>query len=231
MRFLALALVLLNVVLWYGSGKSAEYRQSSSVATGSLPRVGSLKSSGLYGIGASSVENVGNGIGSGEILAQSCVTVGWFDSFGAADALAARVGDSLLRNFRVQEKKRELLPLHWIIIPPQPGRIASEQLKRLRKQGVDSYLVAQGENRNAISLGLFESREAANSVLEEKKHQNLNAVLVNFPRNQLSYALSFEARPEFVEKLVRAAEADYGNKFEFIEINPCEGVATPRENP
>tara|TARA_R110002110_G_scaffold44439_1_gene136984 strand:- start:27 stop:722 length:696 start_codon:yes stop_codon:yes gene_type:complete len=231
MRFLALALVLLNVVLWYGSSKPDEYRQSSSVATGTLPRVGSLKPSDFYGTGPSSVEGSESGIGSGEILAQSCVTVGWFGSFAAADALAERVGGSQFRDYRVQERERELPQLYWVIIPPQPGRVASEQLKDLRKRGVDSYLVAQGENRNAISLGLFESREAAISVLEEKKHQNLNAVLANFPRNQLSYALSFEARPEVVETLVRAAEADYGNKFDFIEINACEGVATPGKNP
>lgn len=227
MKSLALVLVLLNAAIWYGAGKQAEYRQSNSVAEGTLPRVGSLKSSdskaGSSMVGSTTVTD--------GTLVQSCVTVGWFDSFIGADALASRVGGGLLQDYRVHERERELPPLHWVIIPPQPGRVASEQLRDLRKQGVDSYLVAQGENRNAISLGLFESREAAFSVLEEKKHQNLNAVLVNFPRNQLSYALSFEARPEVVEKLVRAAEADYGNKFDFIEINACEGVATPEKNP
>lgn len=231
MKFLVLALVLLNLVLWYGSNKLAEGLQSNNVATGTLPRVGSLKSSDFYGASPSSLDNPGSGIGSEEILVKSCVTVGWFDSFAAAEVLAAKFGSGQLRNYRVQERERELPPLHWVIIPPQPGRIASEQLKVLRRRGVDSYLVAQGENRNAISLGLFESRTAAISVLEEKKRQNLNAVLVNFPRNQLSYALSFEAKPELVKNLVRAAEAGYGNKFEFIEINPCEGVATPGKNP
>ncbi|SHK90511.1 hypothetical protein SAMN05216369_3548 [Marinobacter antarcticus] len=231
MKFFALALLVLNAALWYAASKSPESQLSNNVVTGTLPRVGSLKFSDLRDV--SSVEPAGsaNVIGSGEPLAQSCVTVGWFDTRAAAETLADEVIAIRSQGYRVQQREREFPPLHWVIIPPQPEQVALEQLRNLRKQGVDSYLVTQGENRNAISLGLFESLEAAISVLEEKKHQNLNAVLVNFPRNQLSYALSFEARPELVEKRVRAAEADYGNNFDFIEINACEGVATPAKTP
>ncbi|WP_236744216.1 hypothetical protein [Marinobacter similis] len=81
--------------------------------------------------------------------------------------------------------------------------------------------MTEGENRNAISLGLFESREAAISVLEEKKRQNLNAVLANFPRNQISYALVFKAEPDLVKDVVQAVKTDYGADFDFVEINPC----------
>lgn len=231
MRLLALALLVLNAALWYTTSKPPQYQQANSVATGTLPRVGSLKSSDLPVVNSSKIAGSENAIAPGAPLAQSCVTVGWFDTFVAAEALADRRIGIQSQAYRVQERERQLPPLHWVIIPPQPGQVALDQVRNLRNQGVDSYLVAQGENRNAISLGLFESREAAIFVLEEKKHQNLNAVLVNFPRNQLSYALSFETRPELVEKLVRAAEADYGNDFDFIEINACEGVATPSKNP
>jgi hypothetical protein len=133
--------------------------------------------------------------------------------------------------FTVEEVERELPPLHWVLIPPQPEDVALRQFRDIQRQGIDSYLVTEGENRNAISLGLFESRESAISVLEEKKRQNLNAVLVNFPRNQISYALSFEAEPELAEELVQAVKADYGSNFDFVEIRPCEGVATPEKNP
>ena len=81
--------------------------------------------------------------------------------------------------------------------------------------------MTEGENRNAISLGLFESRAAAISVLEEKKRQNLNAILANFPRNQISYALVFKAEPDLAKDLVQAVKTDYGTDFDFVEINPC----------
>jgi hypothetical protein len=52
-------------------------------------------------------------------------------------------------------------------------------------------------------------------------------VLANFPRNQISYALSFETEPALVKEMVQAVEADYGEEFDFVEVNPCESVATP----
>ncbi|WP_187298717.1 SPOR domain-containing protein [Marinobacter sp. F3R11] len=231
MKWLALALLVLNVSFWYVLSSPSGYLLPRNVASGTLPRVGSLKSLDLHKGGPASAESVGYPAGADELSERSCATVGWFDSFTAAQSLAEEVVAAQSYDYQVREIERQLAPLHWVIIPPQPASVALEQLKRLQKRGIDSYLIARGENRNAISLGLFESREAAVSVLEEKKRQNLNAVLVNFPRNQLSYALSFEARSELVEKLVHAAEADYGNNFDFIEINACEGVATSDKTP
>jgi len=220
MKRLALMLMLLNVCVWYGLNSFPEYSSASSMATGTLPRVAELRvvySDPLTVPGASE--------------ARKCVMVGWFATVGDAEAIAKKERSLEYLHYQVVETERERSPLHWVIIPPQPEKIALAQSRKLRKQGVDSYLVTQGSNRNAISLGLFESREAAISVLEEKKHQNLNAILANFPRNQISYALSFEVSSEFVEKQIQAAEADYGNEFDFVEINTCEGVATSVKNP
>ncbi|PCM42860.1 hypothetical protein [Marinobacter sp. ANT_B65] len=231
MRWFALILVCVNLVFWYALSGPSGYLQPNSVASGTLPRVGSLKTPDLRRESLSSVDRSGRVTDSEELSVRSCVSVGWFESDTVAKSLAERVVAGRSNAYQVVETERELPPLHWVIIPPQPEDVAQEQLKSLQEQGIDSYLIARGENRNAISLGLFESREAAISVLEEKKRQNLNAVLANFPRNQLSYALSFETRPELVEKLVRAVEADYGNNFDFIEINPCKGVATSEKTP
>lgn len=220
MKLLALVLLLLNVALWYGLKSVPVYSRASSVATGALPRV-----EGLRSVDSSS------GVSLGAREARSCVTVGWFGAAENAKALAEEGRPLEQASYQIISKARELSPLHWVIIPPQPEQIALAQLKKLRELGVDSYLVAEGGSRNAISLGLFESREAAISVLEEKKRQNLNAILANFTRNQISYALSFEVSSELVEKQVQAVEADYGNNFDFIEINTCEGVARPGKNP
>ncbi|WP_257900515.1 hypothetical protein [Marinobacter sp. F4206] len=160
-----------------------------------------------------------------------CVRMGLFESLEAAQALVANQPLAQEVGVTFEEVERELPPYHWVIIPPQPRSVALRQFRDIQRQGIDSYLVTEGENRNAISLGLFESRTAAISVLEEKKRQNFNAVLANFPRNQISYALVFEAEPELAEELVEAVKADYGSNFDFVEINPCEGVATPKKNP
>lgn len=166
-----------------------------------------------------------------ESIAAQCARIGWFENREAANVVLAAVAPPPSVSHRIESVERERPPLNWVIIPPQPREAALRQFRAIQRQGVDSYLVTRGEYRNAISLGLFESREAALSVLEEKKRQNLNVVLAKFTRNQISYALVFEAGPDAVDEVVQAVKTEFGSNFDFIEINPCEGVATAEKNP
>jgi hypothetical protein len=203
-------------------GSVAAGSGSAPVASGVLPRVASLKSPDAP---RNQLQAGANRNGT------MCVRVGWVKSLKAARALARSGMSGSGPDLSIDEIERSLPPLYWVIVPPQPYDVALGQFRELQSQGVESYLVTEGENKNAISLGLFESRSAAISVLEEKKRQNLNVVLANFPRNQISYALSFETEPDLVKEMVQAVEADYGGEFDFVEVNPCESVATPEENP
>ena len=92
-------------------------------------------------------------------------------------------------------------------------------------------MVTEGPNRNAISLGLFESEQAASTVVEQKKRENLNVVLAKFPRNRIGYALVFEVEPTAKSPGLQAVEAEFGKKFEFVERVACKGVASPDKNP
>lgn len=224
MRWLALGLLVLSLGLFYLPEFLGPSDGMARVASGSLPRVASLKSPGAEGPSPGSVS-------AQKESERSCVRLGWIETLQRARGLIDNQPLAAESGFRVEEVERELSPFHWVIIPPQPREVALRQFRDIQRRGIDSYLVTEGENRNAISLGLFESRESAISVLEEKKRQKLNAVLVNFPRNQISYALTFEAEPELAEELVQAVKADYGSNFDFVEISPCEGVATPEKSP
>ena len=184
MRWLALVLVLVSIGIYYLPDFVGPSGGMAKVASGSLPRVASLKSP--------DPRNDAVAIPSGR-YDSSCVRLGWIETAERARRLVAKQPLAEEAGFKVEEVERELPPLHWVLIPPQPEAVALRQFRDIQRQGIDSYLVTEGENRNAISLGLFESRESAISVLEEKKRQNLNAVLVNFPRNQISYALTYEA--------------------------------------
>ncbi|MFL1464621.1 hypothetical protein [Marinobacter sp. HN1S83] len=219
MKWLAMTLVLANVALWYLSSGAVPPSRGTEQGEGRLPRVATLKAPH---------ENAAEAV----VPSQSmhCARLGWFESEAdvgdAAEALGMSDG-----KYRVEELEREQAPLHWVLIPPQPADQAREMFRDIQRRGIDSYLVTEGENRNAISLGLFESREAAISVLEEKKRQNLNAILAIFPRNQISYALVFEAGHFQDSEAVEVAEADYQKDFDLVEIRRCEGVATPEKTP
>ncbi|WP_336368478.1 hypothetical protein [Marinobacter sp. C2H3] len=215
-RWLLVLVLCLNAGLWWLADQGRPSDRSGVVASGPLPRVSSLR------VAAERPSAQGT---------MDCVRLGWFDQPDAALALAETV--PLLAHWQpeVQKVVRERPPLYWVILPPRPHDQALQDFRDIQRRGIDSYLVTEGEYRNAISLGLFESREAAISVLEEKKRQNLNAVLANYQRNQISYALDFQAEPDLVERTVQAVAADSGHDLELVEIDPCEGVATPDKSP
>lgn len=247
MKWLALVLLLVNFALWFYGDSFVPGRVAMVLEQQSLPRVADLKTDAPGDQEKLSPEQPPSSqprlgevqpidpveplvVASVPLPQTYCIRLGWFESAEAARAAYLSLGSPGLAH-EVRQEERELSPLHWVIIPPQPDDRALALFNDLQRRGIDSYLVRRGENKNAISLGLFESRQAAEMVLEEKKRQNLNAILANFPRNQISYALVFEDELMPDSGAVEAAESDYANNFDLVEIRRCEGVATGPENP
>lgn len=244
MRWFAVALILINMALWLYGDKVGPNPVAVVSEGQALPRVADLKLASPTADSEPINESVEGA--EGDIVGRAadavvpslregvpqafCVRLGWFDSEQGARA-AYRSISRPVTDYRIMEEERELPPLHWVIIPPQPENRALDLFRDLQQRGIDSYLVARGENKNAISLGLFESRQAAENVLVEKKRQNLNAILANFPRNQISYALVFQDQLISGSGMVGTAETVYRENFEMVEIRRCEGVATRSENP
>lgn len=219
MKWLAMILLLANAALWYYGNASLSQSHGVDQSGGRLPRVATLKT-----------EPEDSAAAPAPAPSLYCARLGWFESEVDLHQVAATLGMTE-DEYIIERRERELAPLHWVLIPPQPADQARKMFRDIQRRGIDSYLVTEGESRNAISLGLFESREAAISVLEEKNRQNLNAVLAIFPRNQISYALSFEAGLFENSKQAGALEADYQDDFDLVEIRRCEGIATPKKSP
>lgn len=220
MKWFAVLLALVNVGLWYfGASQADSEPEAVAQGEGTLPRVATLKAA------SAPVEPAHR-----PPPDPYCTRLGWFDNEAGARSAGKAMGldDDRLA---VEQQERALAPLHWVLIPPQAPERARAEFREIQRRGIDSYLVTEGENSFAISLGLFESKTSAISVLEEKKRQNLNAILAIFPRNQISYVLVFKAGHLRNAEEIRAAEADYRQKFDLVEIGRCEGVATPENNP
>jgi hypothetical protein len=237
-RWLALILLVLNCVVWFQatrvSAPPADVREGDA---GVLPRVADLRPTGddansdpgteSDDLVLAPREQEGDPSGAAGRDPGLCYRFQWFASRESANAFRARhIPDAVVR-----ELERELPPLHWVIIPPRPPAQARALFRELQARGVDSYLVREGENRNAISLGLFENPESARQVLAQRKSQNLNAVLAKFPRNQISYALDFE--PDRNWRSEAGAMPDFwrDNPLDLIEIEGCKGVASAEKNP
>lgn len=248
MKWLVLILVAVNCFIWFATELWVPDRERMVASARTLPRVSTLKVDA--GVADSDVSKVGSkkvaeaaaqaGVEQNEEknraqpvpvpVFRTCVRLGWFEKPDHARAAYRSLG-SPGDAYAVREQERALEPLHWIIIPPQPEGQALRLFNDLQRRGIDSYLVTRGENRNAISLGLFQSKAAAERVLEIKKRQNLNAVLAMFPRNQLSYVLVFEVARSVDSGNRDRRIRDYQDDFEMVEISRCEGIATLPENP
>jgi hypothetical protein len=91
-----------------------------------------------------------------------CETVGPLLDPDAAVALQAVLEEQgALAGLRTSS--REVVSAYWVFLPPQHNRQAALELARtLTGQGLDDlYVLNEGEQRNALSLGLFSEHERA----------------------------------------------------------------------
>ncbi|SFM79878.1 SPOR domain-containing protein [Marinobacter zhejiangensis] len=252
MKRVAYLLVVLNLaLLGYFATKPADRLVSDGGGAGRLPRVAELAllpANDRAGQALDREMEVEDGRqGDEEVLAVSsfeaspvpsieeryCFRVSGFDTRQDAESAISGLPQSVVDlGVEIVENLQELPPFHWVIIPPRSTREeALELFREVRQRGVDAYLVTEGVQENAISLGLFESREAAEQVMRQRNSQNINAVLALFPRNQIRYALVFEAAYLPGSQEMVAELADLNRRFDSVEINGCESIATPEKNP
>lgn len=249
LKTLALLLLLVNAALWFG----ADYlgaQDKAALGSGRLPRIADLQvvppgpaepparvkpepppepvtAAPETPENQETPEPESAQAGSPEV----CLRVGWFDSEeGARNA----IGDHkiLPDTARIEEVSEPLPSFHWVLLPPASSRAeAYERFQELQSRGIDSYLVLDGPQENAISLGLFESRRAAENVLNQRQAQGLEATLASFPRNQIRYALFFGVAAKGPENGLEATIERLQSEFETVVKSGCEGVATTQKNP
>ncbi|WP_372956480.1 SPOR domain-containing protein [Marinobacter sp.] len=259
MRWIALLLLLANVALfwWLSSSGGDKVR---SVEEGKLPRVAEIQlideqagreerdegtPTSLSGISTEPLIN--SEPGEDDSLAEvnpgpekpappvpACFGIGWFDDEATAHVYRRNLLDAHPSlGFRgLRERTEELEPFHWVIIPPLPSRDEAVAMHReLVSAGIEAYVVPSGERENAISLGLFRSLESAERILSQRQAENIDATLVKFPRNRISYALVFEGVPEPSLRDPGLPPAGSEAELQLVEFSDCEGVATAEKNP
>lgn len=121
-----------------------------------------------------------------------CTVIGPWPSVesgqAAVRALAAHA--PRLRELQVARDR-----LNWVYLPPAESReIALRTLAELQSQGVDSFVVNEGENANAISLGYFSSEDSARGLRIRMRNAGYPARVEETVRQVTEYWL--EIRPD-----------------------------------
>lgn len=84
--------------------------------------------------------------------------------------------------------------LHWVYLPAGEDRTqALRLLRELQGKGVDSFIVAEGADANAISLGYFSSADSARGLMVKMQSAGYPAVIRETSRETTEYWLRVAA--------------------------------------
>lgn len=102
----------------------------------------------------------------------------WGDFSGADLEQAAKALKKLSLGEKLSQREIDRVIGFWVYIAPLKDKAAvSHKVAQLKERGVTDYFVVQeaGEWLNAISLGLFKSRESAQNFLEGLHKKGVNS--------------------------------------------------------
>jgi hypothetical protein len=115
---------------------------------------------------------------------------------------------------------------YWLYLAPLASREASlRQLRELQARQIESYLIAQGDLANGISLGMFARYEAAMSAAQRIRIAGYEPELRELPRSRNSYWVRIkpEERRLIGALVLQQLSVDFQNLQHRVES--CEALA------
>jgi hypothetical protein len=114
----------------------------------------------------------------------------------ARDAEAQQAAQSLRRSgYRVDLDTLRVVRerLHWVHLPAEGDRgDALRMLRELQAKGVDSFIVAEGDDANAISLGYFGNADSARGLKTRMRAAGYQAEIRETAREVTEYWLRID---------------------------------------
>ena len=122
-----------------------------------------------------------------------CYTIGTVRDLLLVDRVRRELEALGLRpKVRTEERRGDLYG-YWVLLPAQPSLEAAQALiDELQQRGIDSFVVGTGEYRNAVSLGFFHGRRAAEELEQRIRAQGFNPRLVLRYRQETQYWLDLD---------------------------------------
>ena len=118
-------------------------------------------------------------------------------------------------------------PDYWVYLGPMRShKEALDMLRELQTKKVDSFLIADGELVNGVSLGFFTKKELAQAVLKQRREQGYDAKLKDVPRftQELWEVFADEQYAKFSDELWRQIKA--GTQGVELRKNSCDLIAS-----
>lgn len=136
-----------------------------------------------------------------------CVVAGPWSQRASAEALRSQAA-GISGSGRIQPVTVRRDRLNWVYLPPQARREdALGALRELQSRGVDSFIVAEGEDANAVSLGYFSSEESARGLQVRMRDAGYPAEVRETWRETVEYWVYYPLLPDEAEARLAALVA------------------------
>ena len=118
-------------------------------------------------------------------------------------------------------------PDYWVHLGPMRShKEALDMLRELQSKKIDSFLIADGDLVNGISLGFFTKLELAQAVLKQRREQGYDARLREVPRftQELWEVFADEQYAKFSDELWQQIKS--GTQGVELRKNSCDLIAS-----
>jgi hypothetical protein len=118
--------------------------------------------------------------------------------------------------------REELQTTWWVHIPAMPRNEAARRMDALRDLGVKDYsLLEAGPDREAISLGLFSTEQAARKRLAELQAQGVKSAVLDKRGARNAVVAVIASLDERIMKTLLEIKGDFPGSE--VKASPCQG--------
>ena len=153
--------------------------------------------------------------------AVAAVCLEWGGFLGADAARASQALDPLGLGAKLTQRKQDDVSGFWVYIPPLASRqSATQKIGELKRLGVDDYFIVPDDPkwRNAISLGIFKTEDAAKARLAALRAKGVRSATMGARETQpgKTYFQVHDATPVLAAKLNELKQGFPGS-----EVHDC----------
>ena len=156
-----------------------------------------------------------------KLEAPKLVCLEWGALVGGDVARAGQALEPLALGAKLTQRKQEEVAGFWVYIPPLASRlVATQKAGELKRLGVDDYFVVPDDPkwRNAISLGVFKTEDAAKARLVALRAKGVKSATVGARDTQLG-KIYFQVRE--ASSIVSAKLNELRQGFAGTEVREC----------
>ena len=154
-------------------------------------------------------------------LANVCLEWGGFTDQEKGAVLAAL--EPLHLGRQMSQRRVESSSAYWVYLPPLASKAAAERrVAELRTLGLrDFFILNDGALRNAISLGVFKSEDAANKFLETISAQGVENAKSGARAQTVQQTIIVLRDPQPAQtQQIQALKAEFAGSE--VQIGPCD---------